>query len=130
MYRKSFCILCTVAVAGCMSVVTGVAAKPASAREPARVVISPIGHLWADFGSVQSGNVEVKASGPYWGSVTVTVGSALEADGSVRADRREVFSYTGAEEDTFVLRGAEGVRYVQAECTMLSDLNPGSIRIR
>ena len=91
-------------------------AEPRTVREPVRVVISPTGGLSADFGAAYDGDVQVKASGPNWGSVTLKAG-----------ERTEIFTYTGAEEDTFVLRDAKGVRYVQAECTMLSELNPGSV---
>ena len=102
-------------VAGC---VTTDCRRAEVVREPVSVVISPTGGLFADFGAAYDGDVQVKASGPNWGSVTLKAG-----------EQTEVFTYTGAEEDTFVLKDAKGVRCVQAECTMLSELNPGSVRL-
>lgn len=97
---------------------------------PREVVIQPVGGLRVDFGAPADGDVEIAASGPNWGSVTVGTGSALTADGSVATSRTQIFRYTGAEEDVFVVKNAKNVRYVLAACTMLSELRPGSVRLR
>ena len=115
--RSCFLVFLLLSAGGCAT--TDVRQlEPRTVREPVRVVISPTGGLFADFGAAYDGDVRVKASGPNWGRVTLKAGG-----------RTEVFSYTGAEEDEFVLCDAKGVRYVYAECTMLSELNPGSVRL-
>lgn len=126
--RSCFLVFLLLSAGGCAT--TDVRQlEPRTVREPVRVVVSPTGGLFADFGAAYDGDVQVKASGPNWGRVTLKTGARLAADGTVCDGRTEIFSYTGAEEDAFVLKDAKGVRYVYAECTMLSELNSSSVRI-